>query len=271
MVPPRLVHKEKEHYVKSFNLYRNRARLRVRGYRARGQPIRRQMEVRRREKQTNRHNRQRGRSRSEYMEIHVRNLLLTVKADGTDQPTPFGNTVAMKPGGPAKWVFTNKTNGKLVSTETWVLAADGQSMTRTSVGKREDGSALNDVYTMKRTAGDKGFEGTWESAEVKATWTNVVIEANGDAGITVTVPADSVTFPLTFDGKENPVTGPKVPPGMTTSARSAGPRKLDVTTNLNGKVLDTETWEISADDKTFTYTEHDAGEPQPTVSVFDKM
>jgi hypothetical protein len=118
----------------------------------------------------------------------------TVKADGTDQPMPFG-TVALKPGGPSKWVLTNKTNGKLVSTETWVLAADGQTMTRTSVGKREDGSAFNDVVTVARAGGDKGFEGTWISTEVKATWTDVAIEANGDTGITLTVPAESVTVP----------------------------------------------------------------------------
>ena len=194
-----------------------------------------------------------------------------VKADGTDQPTPFGNTLSLKVVSPAKWEFTNKTNGKLVSVDTWTLSGDGKSMTRTSGGKREDGTTFSDVFTMKRTASDKGFEDSWESSDAKVSWTDVVMEANGDAGIMLTVPAESIKVPLTLDGKESPISGPKVPPGMTTSTKAAGPRKLDVTTKMNGKVLDTETWEISPDGKTFTYTEHDAGEAKAMVQVFDKI
>ena len=195
----------------------------------------------------------------------------TVKADNTDQPTPFGSTVALKAVNPTTWQLSDKTKGKLTATETWVLAPDGKSMVRTSAGKREDGSAFNDVVTMKRTNGDKGFEGAWESLEVKATWTDVVIADNGDAGITATVPADAVTLPLTFDGKESAATGPRVPAGLTTTTKAAGPRKLEVTSKMNGKILDTETWEVSSDGKTFTYTELDAGEKKATVTVFDKL
>jgi hypothetical protein len=144
-------------------------------------------------------------------------------------------------------------------------------MTRTSAGKREDGTMFNDVFTMKRTAGDKGFEGGWEAADAKVSWTDVTIDANGDSGITLMVPAESIKVPLTFDGKDSPVTGPKVPSGMTTSTTVSGPRKLEVTTRMNGKLLDSETWEVSADGKTFTYTEKDAGEAKATVQVFDKI
>jgi hypothetical protein len=42
----------------------------------------------------------------------------TVKADGTDQPTPFGSTVALKVLSPTGWELTNRTNGKLASTDT---------------------------------------------------------------------------------------------------------------------------------------------------------
>ena len=41
----------------------------------------------------------------------------TIKADGTDQDTPFGRTMALKVS-PENWVITNKANGKLASTET---------------------------------------------------------------------------------------------------------------------------------------------------------
>jgi ABC-type oligopeptide transport system substrate-binding subunit len=78
-------------------------------------------------------------------------------------------------------------------------------------------------------------------------------------------------YTVTFDGKEAMVEGPKVPPGMTVSAKMTGPRKVEAVTKMGGKVFDSETWEISADGKTFTYTEKDAGESKAQVSVFDKM
>ena len=193
----------------------------------------------------------------------------TVKADSTDQPTPFGSTVALKVVSPAKWELTNKVKGKVTSTETWELAADGKSMTRTSTGKHEDGTAFKNVATEKRTAGDKGFEGTWESTEIKSSFTELDIE--GDTALTVTVPADKMKFMLTFDGKENPFEGPTAPAGMTISAKMAGPRKFEAVTKAGGKALDTETWEVSADGKTFTYTEKDAGEDKAQVTVLDKM
>ncbi len=108
------------------------------------------------------------------------------------------------------------------------------------------------------------------STEAKVSWLDVVIADNGAVGITLTVPGEQVKIVLTFDGKDAPVNGPRIPPGMTTSTKVSGPRKLEVTTKLGGKVLDTETWEISADGQTFTYTEKDAGEEKATVQVYDK-
>jgi hypothetical protein len=195
----------------------------------------------------------------------------TLKADGTDQPTPFGNTVALKVVSPTTWQLTDKVKGKVTATETWVLADDGQSMTRTSAGKRETGEAFTDVLKEKRTAGAKGFEGTWETAEFKGAPPEVDIENASDTGLTIVIPAEGLKFAATFDGKENPVEGPRVPPGMTVSAKLVSPRKVAATSKMKDKVLDTETWEVSADGKTFTYTELDAGETKPTVSVYDRI
>lgn len=195
----------------------------------------------------------------------------TVKADGTDQTTPFGSTVAMKVVSPTTWQFTNKMGGKLMSNDTWELAADGQSMTRTSKGKRENGEAFNDVVKVKRTAGAKGFEGTWESTEFKGTPPEFDIEPNGEDGVILIVPAENLKITMKFDGQEYPVTGPRVPPGTTTSGKMVNPRKVTATTKMNGKALDTEIWEVSGDGRTFTYTEKDAGQSKAIVGVYDKM
>jgi hypothetical protein len=194
-----------------------------------------------------------------------------VKADGTDQPTPFGNTIALKVAGPANWEITNKTRGVVTSAETWILADDGKSMTRTSSGAWENGRLFSDVATLKRTAGDKGFEGIWESTEIKTTRPEVDIETMGFEGLRIRVPADALKLTLTFDGMIWLYAGPRVPTGLKASARTSGPRKFIATTQLNDTVLEAETWEVSADGKTLTHTERGVGEPKPITSVFDRI
>jgi hypothetical protein len=131
----------------------------------------------------------------------------TVKADGTQQPTPFGKTV-MKAVSPTEWYFTNTTKDKPSGTETWVLSADGQSMRRTFTGTQANGQPFSGVANMKRIAGTSGFAGKWESTEVQMTFTEVDIAANGDDGISLLLPEDGTKYSLKFDGKEYPEEGP---------------------------------------------------------------
>jgi hypothetical protein len=195
----------------------------------------------------------------------------TVKADGTDQPTPFGSTVSLKVINPSTWEFTNRSNGKTISTEAWVLAAEGKSMTRTFASKNENGEPTKSVSTMKRISGTTGFEGTWEYTDVKLGFTEVDIEANGDDGITVRLPEDGTHYSLKFDGKEYPEEGPRLPAGMTVSAKRTGPRTVEAHTRVNGKLFDTENWEVSADGRTFTYKQRNEGDDKPMVIVQHRM
>lgn len=195
----------------------------------------------------------------------------TVKADGTDQPGPFGGTVSLKVVNPSTWEFTNKSEGKTISTETWVLAGDGKSMTRTFASKNETGEPETGVSTMKRATGTTGFEGTWESTEVKLGFTEVDIEANGDDGITVRVPNDGTHYSLKFDGKEYPEEGPRLPAGLTVSGVKTGARTATIHTKQNGNLFDTEYWEVSADGETYTYKEQDQGVDKPILIVLHRM
>lgn len=194
----------------------------------------------------------------------------TIKADGTDQPDAFGNTVALKVLSPAKWELTNKTGGRVTTVSAWSLSADGNSMTRISTGKHEDGTPINDSATFKRTAGAKGMEGTWQSTEVKYAPSEVTMDGT-DTSVTLTVPADNFNMTFQLDGKDYPATGPRVAAGTTTSPKKVTARKLTAVTKYKDQVLDTETWEISADGRTFTYTELDAGVKNASVMVFDKQ
>ena len=202
-------------------------------------------------------------------EFQYGNFSWTVKADGTDQPTPFGTTT-LKVLNPTTWQFTDKTDGKPTGTETWALSPDDKTMTRTFIGKKEDGEQFSSVVTVKRTAGTAGFEGTWEITAVQMPFTEIDIEPNGDDGITLHVPADGTTYSLNFDGKDYPEQGPRIPAGTTVSAKFTGARTAQATTKLNGKVFDNEDWEVSADGMTFTYTEHDAGSGKAAIIILQR-
>jgi len=191
----------------------------------------------------------------------------SVKADGSDQPAPFGSTVAMLAVDASTWQFTNKSNGKVIGHETWVLSADGKSMTRTFTSPGPSGEPVSGVASMKRIAGTRGFEGTWESTDVKLPFSEVDIEPNGDDGITVLLPEDGTGYSLKFDGKQYPEHSPRLPAGITVSAAMTGARTLRAHTSQNGKVFDTEDWEVSADGKTFTYKQLDEGSTEPMVIV----
>jgi hypothetical protein len=193
----------------------------------------------------------------------------TITADGTDQTTSFGTT-AMKVVNDTTWEFINKDKGRPLGTETWVLSADGQSIKRTFGGKKETGEPFSGYETVKRVSGQSGFEGTWESTDVKMTFTEVDIEANGNDGITLRLPDDGTHYSLKFDGKDYPEEGPRLPAGMTVAAKITGPREIQATTKLNGKAFDTEEWQLSDDGRTFIYKEHDAGTTNPTVVVLHR-
>lgn len=194
----------------------------------------------------------------------------TLRADGTEQSTPFGKTV-MEIVNPTTWRFTNNNDGKNSEIETWALSADGNSMTRTFSGKKEDGEPFSGVITLKRIGGKSGFEGTWESEEAKLSFTEVDIEPNGEDGITLLLPEDGTRASLKFGGKDYPESGPRLPPGMTISAKLVGPRKAKATTKLGEKIFDHEQWEVSKDGKTFIYTERDIGATKPLVVILHRI
>jgi hypothetical protein len=89
----------------------------------------------------------------------------TIKADGTPQSTPFGTT-ALKVVDARTWQFANTNNGKPAGTETWVLSADGKTITWTLTGQKENGEAFSSAGSMEahcrqeRFRGDVGIDGS---------------------------------------------------------------------------------------------------------------
>src|ERR1035441_4302901 len=54
----------------------------------------------------------------------------TITADGTDQPVHYGRTEAITKQGANVWKIVVKKDGKVLSTGTWTLSGDGQTLAR---------------------------------------------------------------------------------------------------------------------------------------------
>src|SRR3954468_2373607 len=76
----------------------------------------------------------------------------TFKTDGKDNMTPWGMTVAVKSVNANTWEETEKTNGKVVSTGTMKLSADGKMLTMDSKRVRGDGGTSNDSMSFERVS-----------------------------------------------------------------------------------------------------------------------
>lgn len=200
------------------------------------------------------------------------NISDTFVFDGSDQPTQFGNTVSMKPEGPNSWKMVIKKDGRVLSTMTHAVSADGKTQTIKGTETKPDGTTSDFDVTLKRVGSGTGIAGTWEDAVVKFTspdeWDITPYESDG---LTFNTPAYKDSLSMKFDGKEYEEKGPNVAAGSTTSGKRLNARTLDVTDKMKGQVLDRAKYEVSADGKTLTLTIHDQGQEKPVIVVYDKM
>jgi hypothetical protein len=58
---------------------------------------------------------------------------------------------------------------------------------------------------------------------------------------------------------------------MTVSGKASDAHKMELTYKLNGKVTETDSWELSADGKTLTCTINFPGESKAEVNVYERQ
>ena len=200
------------------------------------------------------------------------NVSDTITADGTDQPDRFGNTTSIAPEGSNAWKMVIKKDGRVISSMTHTLSADGKTQTIQGTSNKPDGTTSDFNVHLKRLGSGSGWGGTWESTDVKFTspdeWE---IVAYGSDGLTFNTAAYKDTLSLKFDGKDYEEKGPNVAPGSTSSGKRADAHTLDVTDKVKGEVMDHTKFEVSADGKTLTLTVHESGQPNAQTIVYDKM
>jgi hypothetical protein len=160
----------------------------------------------------------------------------------------------------------------MLLTGIWKLSEDGGTLTDAFTAYKPDGSTSLAVhYVYKRTAGNTGFPGTWESVseEVNSVF-ELQIQPYERDGLSFINPAQESTKNIKFDGKDYPNLGPNVVPGSASSGRRIDEHSLEVTDKIQGKVRDTEQIQLSPDLKILTMTVYPTGQSKPNILVFHR-
>lgn len=194
------------------------------------------------------------------------------KVDGKEYPATFGSTATWKALGANSWEATYKLNGKVLTTDTLTLSADGKSMTVNSKGKKPNGEMLDDTVVSERVSGGPGLAGKWKTKNVKSAAPSVLeIASTGADSVTYKVVDIDLTCNGKFDGKDHPCSGPTLGPGWTAIFANSGPSGLDMTVKNNGKVFFKVSYSVSADGKTLTENGTATAVKEKTKVVYDKQ
>ena len=195
----------------------------------------------------------------------------TLTLDGKGHVTKYGDTWSIKATGPNSWDSTTERDGKVTTKSKWTVSADNQTFTSTDENMRPDGTTGKTEAIFKRTGGTTGLAGTWQTTSVKIlSPTSMTIEKWQGAGYSRTSAVFKETLQFNLDGKEYSPKGPRVPPGMTVSAKKIDDHSMELTSKLKGKTIETDKYEVSADGKTLTQTVTYAGVSKPEIDVWNR-
>jgi hypothetical protein len=212
----------------------------------------------------------------------------TIVADGSDQPALSGTTLSVTVKGPNNWVVIRKMKGRTLLTAYWTLSEDGKTLndaftqylpdgTTLFSQSLPDGSTLFLPYVYRRTAGNSGFPGTWDSESAKVTaGIELQVQPYEDDGLSFNSGPDSgpdakMAKRMKFDGNDYPDLGPDAAPASASSGRRVNERSLEITEKFKGKITGTRQIELSTDLKTLTVTVRLVGQNKPkSILVFDR-
>jgi hypothetical protein len=192
------------------------------------------------------------------------------KADGSDATNPFGETVQWKQMDDHNWKSFTKEGSEVV-TDTWTLGSEGKTLDVATTGTRPNGDAINESESFTRVTPGKGFYGKWKSTKVSNNSpTTRQFDANGNNGIIWNIPEIKASVTLKFDGKDVAPIGPTVPDGLTVAVTKIGPRSIEMTEKMKGKVVFKGRLTVSADGKTLTQVGGAPGVNEPEKLVYQK-
>jgi hypothetical protein len=213
-----------------------------------------------------------GPAQGDAIELKAGGLTYSFRVDGKNYAMPSGNVAVWRQTSPTSWTTEyRKTDGKLLSSDSWKLSSDGQKLSLTTSGVKTDGDLYTDTAEYVRTAGSEGLMGAWKSTDVKLSSPDEFsIEELGLDKLVLKVPAMKVTCELTSDGKEVAVEGPDIPTGLRISLTRTGPYTFRLVQKLNGSVISTALYTVAEDRETMTEVGGAPGDP-PATMVWEKQ
>jgi hypothetical protein len=190
----------------------------------------------------------------------------TVVADGTDQAGLPGTTLSVKAEDPHRLTVLRKQDGKVVVSAKWKLSPDGRTLRDDFTSMQPDGPAVTVDYLYRRTAGNSGFAGTWQSTtKPLGLKLELGIDPYENKGLSFHSPGSDKN--VIFDGRDHPVPGKE---DQSFSGRRRGTGVLEYTERNGGKITRERQFEISRDGRTLTETIQLAGRATPDVYVFER-
>jgi hypothetical protein len=194
------------------------------------------------------------------------------RLDGANYATPSGDIAVWRQITPDSWTTEyRKTDGKLLSRDSWKLSTDGKTLTDTTSGVKADGDLYTDTAEYARTDGTSGLMGSWKSTAVKLSSPNELsIQEIGLDKLLLKIPALKASCELNFNGQETPVDGPDLPTGLRLSLKRTGPYSFNLTQKLNGSTVSSSVYTVSDDGKTMTEVGGTPGDSPSTV-VWEKQ
>jgi hypothetical protein len=194
------------------------------------------------------------------------------KMDEKDYPDPFGTTAAWKAVDGSTWQMVSKLNGKVLSTDTLKLSADGGSLIISTTGTKPNGEAIDATTTAQRLSGGPGLAGKWRVKNVKAGSPSILeLSPSGSDGLSYKVTDLGLSCEGKLDGKDYPCTGATLAAGWTVAMSNAGGRSLDLLVKKDAKPFYKVTYTVSADGKTLTETGGPTSTNEKVKVVYDRQ
>jgi hypothetical protein len=194
------------------------------------------------------------------------------KPDGSAFTTPMGVERTFQKGADGGYTTTNKRNGTLLSTGTWKLSSDANTLTIESKGTKPNGDTFDDVTTFARTSPGMGLIGGWKSTKVKLSSPNsLTFQTDAANGVVLTISAIKATCQAKWDGKDYPASGPTVANGLTLALTKTGPNGFKLVQKVKTKVLVIIHYQVAADGKTMTAKGTNGEGTEPFSEVYDKQ
>lgn len=213
-----------------------------------------------------------GPAASDAIELRAGGISYSFRMDGKPYALPSGHVAIWRETSADSWTTEYRNiDGKLLSSDNWKLSPDGKALTVTTSGVKANGDLYTDTGEYVRTAGTDGLMGAWKSTAVKLSSPNeLTIQESGLDGLILKVAAMKATAVTKFDGKEVAVEGPDIPTGLRLALTRTGPYKFRLVQKLNGSVVESSEYTVSADGQTMTEVGGAPGDPPATV-IWDKQ